>query len=306
MSSEANLSGRIKRELSAYLHYISLEKGLSDNTRASYTHDLTRWAEYLSSHRTPSFSAAKRSDITGFLKTLADLGIGSGSRARYLSSIRGLHRFLYAEGYAGKDIAETVDMPKPRRKLPDTLSVEQVFAILNQPDTSTAAGIRNRAMLETLYACGLRVSELRTLKQRDLIAEAEVMRIFGKGSKERIVPIGKSALEWIENYRRESRPLFIKHHNTEDVLFLNQRGKGLSRMGIWKIVDAAARGAGCDVHVHPHMFRHSFATHLLEGGADLRAVQEMLGHADIATTQIYTHIDSDYIKEVHRTFHPRA
>jgi integrase/recombinase XerD len=305
-SDGKKLSGRINRELNSYIHYISLEKGLSENTRASYSHDLSRWAEYLSSKSLGSFSAAKRKDITDFLRTLADMGIGPTSRSRYLSAIRGLHKFLYSEGYSDKDIAETVEMPKPRRKLPDTLSVDQVSEILDQPDTSTPAGIRNRAMLETLYACGLRVSELRTLKQRDVISEAEILRIFGKGSKERIVPIGQSAMEWIEKYRREARPLFLKNHDTEDILFLNQRGKGLSRMGIWKIVDAAATGAGCKVHVHPHMFRHSFATHLLEGGADLRAVQEMLGHADIATTQIYTHIDSDYIKEVHRTFHPRA
>lgn len=300
-----SLSGRLKRELSGYIHYISLEKGLSENTRASYGHDLARWAEFLGSKNIKSFADAKRKDITDFLRTLADMGIGPTSRARYLSAVRGLHKYLFAEGMADRDVAEAVDMPKSRRKLPDTLSIEQALSVLDQPDTSSPAGIRDRAMLETLYACGLRVSELCTLRQRDIIDDAEIIRVFGKGSKERIVPIGHSALEWIEKYQREARPLFMKG-SSDDILFLNQRGKGLSRMGIWKIVDRAARDAGLDVHVHPHMFRHSFATHLLEGGADLRAVQEMLGHADIATTQIYTHIDSDYIREVHRTFHPRA
>ncbi|MDP2362460.1 MAG: tyrosine-type recombinase/integrase, partial [Ignavibacteria bacterium] len=175
-----------------------------------------------------------------------------------------------------------------------------------QPDTTKPMGIRDRAILEVMYASGLRVSEVINLKQRNILADAEIIRVFGKGSKERIVPIGTSALEWLELYRQKARVLFIKAKPTDDVLFLNQRGAKLSRMGIWKIVDFAARKAEIGTKVHPHTFRHSFATHLLEGGADLRAVQEMLGHSDISTTQIYTHLDRDYIKEVHRTFHPRG
>jgi integrase/recombinase XerD len=166
--------------------------------------------------------------------------------------------------------------------------------------------MRDRAMLETMYACGLRVSETIGLRQRDVLADVELVRVYGKGSKERLVPIGQSALDWIHRYRMEARGRLIRTADTDDMLFLNHRGKGLSRMGLWKIITTAAGTAGLSQHVHPHMFRHSFATHLLEGGADLRAVQEMLGHSDIATTQIYTHVDRAYIKEVHTLFHPRS
>jgi integrase/recombinase XerD len=173
-------------------------------------------------------------------------------------------------------------------------------------DDSSAGMMRNRALFETMYACGLRVSEVITLRQRDILADMEIIRVFGKGSKERLVPIGTSALEWIARYQNNARGSFIRSSETDDILFLNIRGKGLSRMSVWKFIQEGCQRAGINKHVHPHMFRHSFATHLLEGGADLRAVQEMLGHADIATTQIYTHIDREYVKEVHTLFHPRA
>ncbi len=296
----------LKRDFKQYLNFINFEKGLSDNTRQSYIHDLERYAEFLSSNSINSFAAVKAKNISEFLYLLSDFGIGPTSRARYLSAVRGLHKYLFNTGAAEKDPSETVGMPKSPRRLPDTLSVNDIDKILGQPDLSKPAGLRDRAMLETLYACGLRASEIINLKQRDLLFEAEIIRVFGKGSKERIVPIGSSALDMINKYREKARPRFIKNKDPEDVLFLNQRGSGLSRMGLWKIVDKYANLAGLHVHVHPHMFRHSFATHLLEGGADLRAVQEMLGHADIATTQIYTHLDRDYIKEVHKTFHPRG
>jgi integrase/recombinase XerD len=202
--------------------------------------------------------------------------------------------------------AENIDIPKSSKKLPETLTINDVNKILEQPDTSKPAGVRDRAILELLYACGLRVSELCTLRIKDIIVEAEIIRVFGKGSKERIVPIGSSALDWINQYLLKVRHLFVKRGKTEDILFLNQRGTQLSRMSIWKLVQSSARKAEIQIHVHPHIFRHSFATHLLEGGADLRAVQEMLGHSDISTTQIYTHLDNDYIKEVHKTYHPRG
>ncbi|HSD62216.1 MAG TPA: tyrosine-type recombinase/integrase, partial [Ignavibacteriaceae bacterium] len=179
-------------------------------------------------------------------------------------------------------------------------------AILSQPDVTSKTGLRDKALLELFYACGIRVSELINLKISGLFFKEEIIRVFGKGSKERLVPIGSSAINWVTEYLKQSRPLLAKKSKSENYVFLNTRGTKLSRMGVWKIVDRYAKEAKIDKEVHPHTFRHSFATHLLEGGADLRAVQEMLGHADISTTQIYTHIDRDYIKQVHRDFHPRG
>ena len=305
-ATKSNISKEIQRELNNFLHYITLEKGLSDNTKQSYQHDLERYAEFLNSNNIQKFSKALAKDISEFLALLTELGLSPKSRSRYLSSIRGLHSFLLANNLTDSNVADTIDLPKNTRKLPDTLTIEEVSKIIEQPDISKPAGIRDRAILETLYACGLRVSELCNLKQRNIIADSEIIRVFGKGSKERIVPIGASALRWIDEYTQRTRPLFVKNKATDDILFLNQRGSKLSRMSIWKLVERSARLAGIEPRVHPHIFRHSFATHLLEGGADLRAVQEMLGHSDISTTQIYTHLDREYIKEVHKTFHPRG
>jgi integrase/recombinase XerD len=191
------------------------------------------------------------------------------------------------------------------RKLPEVLTQDEVFNLLEQPDISEPLGIRDRALLETMYATGIRVSELINLKQGNILFDIEVVRIFGKGSKERIVPIGKIALKWIKKYQLEVRPR-LSRGNSRDILFLNRFGRKLTRMSIWNIVRKYADMAGIKKEVHPHTLRHSFATHLLEGGADLRAVQEMLGHSNIATTQIYTHIDREFLKEVHRLYHPRA
>lgn len=253
-----------------------------------------------------SATDANPEDVREFLVLLADFGLQASSRARYLASLRAFYRYLTESGIAKADPTEIIDTPRLKRMLPDTLSIAEVERILAAPDTDTITGIRDRAMLETMYACGLRVSELLGMARANIIAEAEIVRIVGKGSKERIVPIGRSALGWIDKYMRESRPRLLKLGCPEEALFVNARGKALSRMGIWKIVVAAAEKAQIGKKVHPHTFRHSFATHLLEGGADLRAVQEMLGHSDISTTQIYTHLDNDYIKEVHRSCHPRA
>ncbi|MBM2813413.1 MAG: Tyrosine recombinase XerC [Ignavibacteria bacterium] len=294
------------REISNFLHYLELEKGLSQNTKISYKQDLMRYAEFLNSLNILKFSLSSQSDISEFLSLLSKLGLSTSSRTRYLSSIRNFHKFLLSTGKSNRDPSEAVDLPKPSRKLPDTLSIEEINKIIEQPDISKPSGVRDRAILETLYACGLRVSELTGLKQRDLLFDAEIIRVFGKGSKERIVPIGHSAMDWLRNYIVSVRHIFAKGTVSEDALFLSQKGKQLTRMAIWKFVDAYSRMANPNRKIHPHIFRHSFATHLLEGGADLRAVQEMLGHSDISTTQIYTHIDRDYIKEVHRTFHPRA
>lgn len=293
--------------LKNFLSYIRLEKGLSANTLSSYEHDTICYLEYIQLLGIDSFLHCKDTHIIEFLKYLAELGLNARSRARYLSAIKGFNKFLISTGKTEINITENIEMPKLSRKLPDTLSYDEINRIIESPDTSKPAGIRDRAILETLYACGLRVSELINMKQRDIIFEAEIIRVFGKGSKERIVPIGSSALEWISRYQAEARPRFYKSlAETGDILFLNQRGKKLTRMAIWKFVDKYSGEAGLKSRVHPHLFRHSFATHLLEGGADLRAVQEMLGHSDISTTQIYTHLDRDFIKEVHKSFHPRA
>jgi integrase/recombinase XerD len=294
------------RPMKEFIDYITIERGLSDNTKFSYEHDLLRFGEYLTNQNINKFSNVKIQQISDFLILLSELGLNATSRARYLSAIRGMFKYLYAKGEVESDVSELVDLPKLRKKLPDTLSVEDIEKILEAVDISQKAGIRDRAILETLYGCGLRVSELIGLKQRDIIYESEIIRVFGKGSKERFVPIGRTAIKWIEEYRVKVRPHFNKKSVGIDVLFLNQRGGSFSRMGIWKIVERYSSLAGIELNVHPHIFRHSFATHLLEGGADLRAVQEMLGHADISTTQIYTHLDRDYIKEVHKSFHPRG
>ncbi len=253
-----------------------------------------------------SINSITQENVSAFISELTEIGLAASSRSRCLSSLRSFHKFLITEGLSQSDPSETVDLPKIRRKLPEPLTYDEISIILEGIDTQNPAGIRNRAILETLYACGLRVSELINLKQRDIIADAGIVRVFGKGSKERLVPICESALFWIDEYKLKTRHLFIKLGGSSDILFLNQRGSALSRMGIWKIIRQAVSDAGIDKEVHPHTFRHSFATHLLEGGADLRAVQEMLGHADISTTQIYTHLDNDYLKEVHRSFHPRG
>lgn len=285
---------------------LSLEKGLSQNTISAYQNDLSTYCDFLISKGIDNYLISNQEIISEFFVLLAEIGLSPTSRMRYLSSIKSLYKYFLIIGKSDFDPSETIELPKISRKLPSTLTIEEVQRIIEQPDVSKPAGIRDRAILETLYACGLRVSELINLKQRDIIAESEIIRVFGKGSKERIVPIGKSALKWINTYKKKVRVRFLKFSDAADILFLNQRGSKLSRMTIWKIVNKATEDAGIKKEVHPHTFRHSFATHLLEGGADLRAVQEMLGHSDISTTQIYTHLDSDYIKEVHRTFHPRG
>lgn len=297
----------MQRSIKRYLQHIAVEKGLAGKTAESYAVDLRNFAEYLVSIDLDDFTAANEKIVVDFLRKLEEMGLAVSSRARKLYALRGFYQFLAGSGAVKADCTEHVDLPKVRRVLPPTLTIEQMLRIIESPDVSKPAGIRNRAMLETLYACGLRASELLGLRRRDVLSDLEIIRVTGKGSKERVVPIGSGALAWIERYQNEVRPTFLRTGTaTDDILFLNQRGGGLSRMALWKFVKQAATQAGIAVHVHPHMFRHSFATHLLEGGADLRAVQEMLGHSDIATTQIYTHIDREYIREVHRSFHPRA
>jgi integrase/recombinase XerD len=292
--------------LREYLSSLELERNLSVNTIKSYRTDLNSLINFLKGKKIKDPSEITFQHLTSFFKVISKLELSSRSSARYYSSIKGFFKYLFANGYLEKNPMERLSAPKISKGLPIVLNLNEVEKILDCPDTSTKLGLRDKALLETFYACGLRVSEMINLKVADLFLNEEIIRVFGKGSKERLIPIGSSAIKWIEEYLIKSRPLLVKKTKSENYLYLNSRGTKLSRMGIWKIVKQNSEYAGMKKEVHPHTFRHSFATHLLEGGADLRAVQEMLGHADISTTQIYTHLDRDYIKQIHREFHPRG
>lgn len=292
--------------LKEYLSVLKLERNLSDNTIASYKNDLNSFIRFLDEKKINDPSEITYYHLTEFFKVLNKVGLTSTTAARYFSSIKSFFSYLHKSNYLTENPVERLSSPKLSKNLPIVLTVEEVDSILSSPDFNTKLGLRDKALLELLYACGTRVSEIIGLKISDLFLKEEVIRVFGKGSKERIVPIGSSAIRWVENYLLKSRPLLEKKLKSENVLFLNNRGTKLSRMGVWKIINRYTKEAGIKKEVHPHTFRHSFATHLLEGGADLRAVQEMLGHADISTTQIYTHIDRDFIKQVHKEFHPRG
>jgi integrase/recombinase XerD len=292
--------------LKEYLSYLKLERNLSENTLLSYKNDITTFLSFLSNYRVSDPSNISSDKITAFFKTLKNLGLTNTSAARYFSSIKGFFSYLIKNHYIVKNPIEKINAPKLSKKLPAVLNINDIEKILSAPNVNDTLGLRDKAILELLYACGTRVSELISLKLSDLFLQDEVIRVLGKGSKERLIPIGSSAIKWVNHYIKNSRSLLMKISKSENHVFLNSRGSKLSRMGIWKIIDRYVKEAGIKKEVHPHTFRHSFATHLLEGGADLRAVQEMLGHADISTTQIYTHIDRDYIKQVHKQFHPRG
>lgn len=292
--------------LKEYLAHIKLEKNLSQNTVSSYRNDINTFLSFFKDFNIDDPSQICSDDIGRFFKTIKDIGLSGSSSARYFSSLKGFFLYLLKNKYIVKNPIEKITAPRISKKLPGVLDVNEVDKILSAPNINEKLGLRDKAMLELFYACGTRVSELINLKVNDLFFDDEIIRVFGKGSKERLIPIGSSAVKWVKEYLKKSRPLLMKKSRSENNLFLNSRGSKLSRMGVWKIIDRYVKEAGIEKDVHPHTFRHSFATHLLEGGADLRAVQEMLGHADISTTQIYTHIDRDYIKQVHKQFHPRG
>ncbi|MGD8306713.1 MAG: site-specific tyrosine recombinase XerD, partial [Ignavibacteria bacterium] len=281
--------------LKEYLSVLKLERNLSKNTISSYKSDIESLINFLSGIEVNDLSDVTNLHLTEFFKLLDKIGLSSTTSARYFSSIKSFFIYLHQKNYIKENPVDKLSSPKLSKNLPVVLTIEEIDAILNIPDVSGKLGLRDKALLELLYACGTRVSELINLKVSDLFFNEEVIRVLGKGSKERIIPIGSSAIKWVEEYLLNSRPLLEKKLKSENILFLNVRGRMLSRMGLWKIVDKYVRLSRIKKEVHPHTFRHSFATHLLEGGADLRAVQEMLGHADISTTQIYTHIDRDYI-----------
>ncbi len=292
--------------LSDYSSYLYLERNLSENTIGSYQTDIKTFLEYLIECQVADLNSVTHKEMVGFFKLLTKMGLNERSVARYFSALKGFFSFLMNAGYIEKNPSDSLTAPKISRKLPEVLSIDEVNAILEQPDITEVLGTRDKAILELFYACGLRVSEVINLRLTGLYLDDGIIRVIGKGNKERIVPIGDSAVHWIQEYLKNSRIILAKSIKSENILFLNVRGSKFSRMGLWKIVHHYSEMAGVTKQIHPHTFRHTFATHLLEGGADLRAVQEMLGHSDISTTQIYTHIDRDYIKQEHRDHHPRG
>lgn len=298
----------MEAEKKAWLRYLKLEKGVSGRTLDAYTRDITRYLGFLATHFNISDPGGVTLDhIERFLEELASMDLDPATIARNISSIRGFHGFLMGDGLALANPAELIDLPKKARILPEVLHPEEIFAMLDVPDTDTPAGKRDRALLELMYACGMRVSEAVTLEQGHLFFEIGFIRVFGKGSKERLIPVGEHAITAVTDYLNHARGLWIRDaRKTGNRVFLNQRGTPLSRMSMWKIVQSTAKQAGITKAVYPHILRHSFATHLLEGGADLRAVQEMLGHVSILTTEIYTHVDRSFLHQVHKEFHPRA
>jgi len=295
----------LSRQMKQYCDFLLMEKGVATNSYLSYCRDLEKYAGFLEKEKISDAAGVRDGTVGKFLRILHAESLSPRSIARALSAIRGFHRYLVGEEHAEDDPTQTIEPPKKAKTLPGVLSVAEIDAMLQKPDVSLPLGLRDKAILETLYATGVRVSELIGLRQSQLMFDEELIRVFGKGSKERLVPIGRSAVKWIKRYQSGPRAKQASKGKSLDTLFLNARGGSMSRMAIWNIISRYSREAGIKKPVHPHTFRHSFATHLLEGGADLRAVQEMLGHADISTTQIYTHVDREYLKEVHRTFHPR-
>ncbi|GAA0296652.1 integrase/recombinase XerD [Gracilibacillus halotolerans] len=295
----------LQEPMEEFFHYLQIERGLSENTLQAYKRDLKQYASFLIENRNiQKWENVDRNDTTRFIYSLNDHGKSSTTIARVLSTLRHFHQFLIREYQLTTDPSLHIETPKATRKLPKVLSSEEIDRLLSFPITNKF-DVRNKAMLETLYATGLRVTELISLKMDDLHLNMGFVRCFGKGSKERIVPLGDMAKDAIENYLSDSRESLLNKKES-DYLFLNHHGRQLSRQGFWKVMKQISKEVGIQKDLSPHMLRHSFATHLLENGADLRAVQEMLGHADISTTQIYTHVSKLRLKDIYQNFHPRA
>ncbi|MGI6469011.1 MAG: site-specific tyrosine recombinase XerD [Syntrophomonadaceae bacterium] len=292
--------------LDAFIEYLEYEKGLSPNSREAYRRDLLKLHAFLqNTGRSLDPAGLKKQDIMAFLTWLLDQGQAHSTVARSLSSIKGFFKFLLLEGRVTDNAALDLENPRIKRHLPQVLTVAEVDRLMEMPKVTTPRGLRDRAMLELMYGTGIRVSEMLALKNNDINLTAGFLRCLGKGRKERIVPVNGSALRWVEHYLQHGRPLLIKKV-AQEVLFLNARGSRMSRQGFFKILSGYAQKADLNKDITPHTLRHSFATHLLENGADLRAVQEMLGHADISTTQIYTHLTRSRLLEVYQLYHPRA
>ena len=297
----------MERTLQHFIGYLALERGLVKNSTMAYHSDLTDFITYLKTHAVSAFSSVTRDDIIDYLSECKEREMEVTTLARRLVAIKVFFRYLYQERIIPADITDVMDSPKLWRILPEFMSTAEVEAFLNAfpANAKDPLTLRNRCILEMMYACGLRVSEAAGLKLGSLNFDENIVRVFGKGSKERIVPMGRTAVNILKRYLERARPELILSPD-EPVLFVSNRGKPLDRERIWAIVKEAARIAGIRKNIHPHTLRHSFASHLLENGADLRIIQEMLGHADISTTQIYTHVDQQRLLSVHKKFHPRA
>jgi integrase/recombinase XerD len=295
----------IAATVSSFLTHVKVEKGLSSNTVSAYRRDLVKF-DVFAQKRKLSLEGVSRDDLVDFLAGLYRMNLESRTVARHLVTLRNFFRFAQSQELITADPTINLESPKIRRSLPGYLRLEEVERLLEQPDSTTALGLRDRAMLEVLYSTGLRVSELIGLRVSDLDSKVGCVRCIGKGDKERIVPVGRKALVMVEKYLRDARPKLLGKLRGSPTLFVNRRGVSLSRVGVWKILSGYGKRAGLRVSLTPHMLRHSFATHLLERGADLRSVQLMLGHADISTTQIYTHVVEERLKQIYKAHHPRA
>lgn len=295
----------MKEELNDYLHYLTIERGLSLNTRKSYERDLAQYLHFLEKKKIAAWQDVDRFIVISYLEKMHGENKAPATVTRMITSLRRFHQFLRQERITDHDPMQHIDTPKKAQKLPSTLSLKEVERLIEAPDTTKNLGIRDRAILEVMYATGMRVSELIGLKLSDLHLSLGLVQTIGKGDKERIIPLGDYAIQWLERYLDEVRPLLVKDA-TEVHVFVNNHGSGLSRQGIWKNLKQLVREAGITKEVTPHTLRHSFATHLLENGADLRTVQELLGHADISTTQIYTHITKKRMTDVYKQHFPRA
>jgi len=288
-----------------YQNYLRIERGLSDNTIYNYSFDINKLTYWLSENKMDiSPILIEKETLQQFIYHIAK-EVNARSQSRIISGLKGFFNYLVFEEYRKTNPLDLIESPKIGRKLPDTLSIEEIDLLISSIDLSTPQGERNRAIIETLYGCGLRVSELTNLKISDLFFEEGFIKVTGKGNKQRFVPIGSLTIKYIEIYRKQIRNHQIIKPLAQDTLFLNRRGNGLTRAMIFHIVKELTEKAGIDKKISPHTFRHSFATHLLENGADLRAIQQMLGHESITTTEIYTHVDKSYLSEVMNTFHPR-
>jgi integrase/recombinase XerD len=287
-----------------YLNYLLIEKGLSENSLDAYSADISDYIDFLSNHAVTHFSEKDTPVLLQYLIELRRRGLSKRSRARHLVVLRGLYNYLVAEKVLAHNPASVIDLPKTGVKLPAVLTIAEVKLLLSTPDMKTPRGLRDAAMIELLYASGLRVSELVSMNLQDVNLEVSFVRVFGKGAKERVVPIGAYAREKLELYIQSGRPALLKDLPSR-YLFVARQGKPMTRQGFWKLLKKYAQGAGIRKNVTPHALRHSFASHLLEGGADLRSVQIMLGHTDIATTQIYTHVTYGHLVKAHKQYHPR-
>jgi len=294
----------MKELIDTFLNYLSVERGLANNTIISYREDLENYLDFIEKIKIDSLSKISKNNITGFMLNQRDQGVAPNSVARRLAAIRMFHRFLVRERILKNDPSALIDSPKLWKRIPDVLSVNEVEALIAQPNVRDAQGIRDRSILETIYATGMRVSEAVNLKKDNINLDIGFLRCIGKGNKERIIPLGKKAIGSIKRYLEFSRAYFLKQKISE-FLFIGRSKTKLSRQSVWKLIKRYALEAKIKKSIKVHTLRHSFATHLLERGADLRSVQEMLGHSNISTTQIYTHIDKERLKTVHKMFHPR-